>query len=548
MRAAVVRSLLPALMLLCGVIGPVQAQNCALRDANLKGRYEGDCLRGWANGQGRATGKDQYEGAFMDGHAHGRGVYTFADGTRFDGLFVNGRVQGMARFHYAGGDVLEGEFRNNRLQGVGRLVKPAGEVLLVELRGATLMPVPVQPPVQAAAAPGGSSATGGSTSALPTASGPAQGWEPRLDFEDLFPSFILANAARKPAAASRSAPAGWRVPRADPLATADPGGLVASLGLPAVAGATTRWTGSAPDALYLGDPWGLVGIRLRNETPGTKVTVRVTLDDYAETTETEFTLPGPGLYALYPQMRYRFDRLLSVTQPVPVKLQWQVWINGQPAGSHSGVARMRSVQDAPFFVRTKRGMENTSLTFAAFVTEDAPWIDVLLKEAFAGTGQVPMGYQGGADAVDEQVAIIFNHLKRRGVIYSSITTTSAASDNVISQVVRFPSDSVRTAQANCVDGTVLMASILRKIDIEPIIITGPGHAMLGYYRQRPGGDRKPDFLVVETTMIANASFPEAVKRGVTTYRKWATENRDHPMFNSIPIHLAREAGVMPIAR
>ena len=49
-------------------------------------------------------------------------------------------------------------------------------------------------------------------------------------------------------------------------------------------------------------------------------------------------------------------------------------------------------------------------------------------------------------------------------------------------------------------------------------------------------------------MIANASFPDAVKRGVATYRKWATESSDHPMFNSIPIHLAREAGVMPIAR
>ena len=43
--------------------------------------------------------------------------------------------------------------------------------------------------------------------------------------------------------------------------------------------------------------------------------MRVTVDEIAEPTDAEFTLPEVGDYALYPRLRYRFDRLRNVTQP-----------------------------------------------------------------------------------------------------------------------------------------------------------------------------------------------------------------------------------------
>ncbi len=309
--------------------------------------------------------------------------------------------------------------------------------------------------------------------------------------------------------------------------------------------AQSRYAGGSADAMCLGDPWGLVGIKVRNGMPGTRVALRITMDEITEATDAEFTLPEAGDYGLYPRLRHRFDRLRAMAQPIPVNVTWRVSIDGQPATTQSGVARVRSVQDAPLFVQTERGAENMSWVFAGFVTEDAPWLDELLKQAFQGAAIGAIGYQRDEAAVHQQVAVICDHLRSRGFRYSSITATSGSSARVASQIVRFPSDSVRTSQANCIDGTVLMASILRKFGIEPIIVLGPGHAMLGYY---PQADPNLGFVVVETTMLESAGFLDAVRAGMATYKGWQAKSADHPMFKRIPVAEARRAGVMPIAR
>lgn len=516
---------------------------CAVRTPTLQGGYVGECIGGLASGRGRASGMDRYEGAFRDGQPNGFGVYTYPDGRRYEGEFVDGKVNGRARFYFQNGDMLEGAFRENRLVGTGRMVRATGETLGVEWRDNTLVPValaptPAVPPLSPMSPPSPGSP------AQPFPGGNAQTaatWVPRLDFEDLFPSYILAAATRKPLEGARS----LNVPRGDPLgdigATAR---LQGDTSDPAPT-AQSRYAGGRPDAMYLGDPWGLVGIKFRNSVAGTRVTMRVTVDEIAEPTDAEFTLPEVGDYALYPRLRYRFDRLRNVAQPMPVNISWTVSVDGQPATTQTGVARVRSVQDAPLFVQTERGAENMSWVFAGFVTEDAPWLDALLKEAFQGAAIGAIGYQRDEAAVHQQVAVVYEYLRKRGFRYSSITATSGASSRVASQIVRFPSDSVRTSQANCIDGTVLMASILRKIGVEPIIVMGPGHAMLGYY---PQADPKQGFVVVETTMLESAGFVDAVRAGMATYKGWQEKSSNHPMFKRVPVAEARRAGVMPIAR
>lgn len=59
--------------------------------------------------------------------------------------------------------------------------------------------------------------------------------------------------------------------------------------------------------------------------------------------------------------------------------------------------------------------------------------------------------------------------------YSNITTEVATNGIVSSQHVRLIDKSLNNGQANCVDGSVLLASRLRKIDIEPVLVNVPGH-------------------------------------------------------------------------
>ncbi|MDO9094206.1 MAG: hypothetical protein Q8R98_15255 [Rubrivivax sp.] len=538
-------------LLALGASAPALAQqaSCAVRTATLQGSYSGDCAGGLASGRGRAAGVDRYEGEFRDGQPHGRGVYQFADGRRFEGQFEAGRVNGQARFSYPNGDVLEGEFRLDQLRGQGRFVQRSGGVLIVEMKNGALVSlgaVPSSPPAPApqAAAPARPPATAATPAPMLGDAAGAQ-WQPRMDFEDVFPSFILAASTRKPIApAQRSA-----APRGDPLALQS--GVDQLMGAKALAHAgpvRSRYTGGQTDAFYLGDPWGLVGARVRSTQPNTQVTLRVSIDEIAEVTEESFTLPQPGMYALYPKIRYRFERLRNVNQPLPINVNWSVSINGQPAGQSTQTVRLRSVYDAPFQLRTERGLENMSWVFAAYVTEDAPWIDEWLREAFAGQAQGPVGYQMGADHVDKQVETVFMFLRKKGVKYSSITATSGISDTVSSQVVRFPSDSIRTAQANCIDGTVLLASLLRKMGIEPFIVTGPGHAIVGYLRETDLD--KPDAIrILETTMIGgDKPFSAALSAGAGTFNEWSEKAKDHPMFKVVMVASMRRQGVLPIAR
>ena len=115
-------------------------------------------------------------------------------------------------------------------------------------------------------------------------------------------------------------------------------------------------------------------------------------------------------------------------------------------------------------------------------------IDQLLREAL-NTRIVNrfLGYQSQAKGVvDKQVYALWNILQKRKFRYSSVSNTSLSSNVVFSQRVRTFDDALDSSQINCVDGSVLFASLLRSINIDPILVRTPGHMFVGVlYRQLP---------------------------------------------------------------
>ena len=139
------------------------------------------------------------------------------------------------------------------------------------------------------------------------------------------------------------------------------------------------------------------------------------------------------------------------------------------------------------------------------------------------------GYQSrDASQVLNQIGAIWTVLQKRGFRYSSITETSNASRQVFTQTVRLFEDSINASQANCVDGTALMAAILTKIGIEAYMVTIPGHCFLAF-KLNP----KENHVGLETTMMGGVnlrglpldqmkkvsaqSFINAVKSGMKTF-------------------------------
>ena len=182
------------------------------------------------------------------------------------------------------------------------------------------------------------------------------------------------------------------------------------------------------------------------------------------------------------------------------------------------------------------------------------------------------GYQSGdAEVVYRQVYAPWNALSERDVRYSSITKSAAANDSVYSQHVRLIDESINNRQANCLDGAVLFASLLRKIGIEPVLVSLPSHCLVAFYLDR----ERTKLIGLETTMLGDEmdeeadyelpdvedvadedqqatnswrSFCRAIESGTTDLAKNADNfGTDDPDYQLVNIAEIRQGGVLPIA-
>ncbi len=325
-------------------------------------------------------------------------------------------------------------------------------------------------------------------------------------------------------------------------------------------------TANLPDspnrnALVIGDSNGLIGVRMRAERDRQKVRIGVELPGWLRASYIDAELPTAGKhYSIFPTLAWDFDRLRSLRQPLPETINFSVSSGKGATEERSLRVRMRSINDAPYFISSPKSSTDLSWMFAAYVDEDHPRVTSILSDALALRVVKRFdGYQKrDPKLVLKQVFAIWYALQQRGIHYSSITRTGNTNHDVLAQHVRFLDESWQNNQANCVDGSVLMASVLRKIDLNPSLVLVPGHMLLAF-ELSPGGER----AYLETTRLdslqpgkngkidENASFKsftDATRRGYSTYQAAAGNFGDaaQPEYQIIDIGAARDLGVVPI--
>lgn len=122
--------------------------------------------------------------------------------------------------------------------------------------------------------------------------------------------------------------------------------------------------------------------------------------------------------------------------------------------------------------------------------------------------------------VDKQVYALWYVLQKRGFKYSSISNTSLSSNVVFSQRVRTFDDALASAQINCVDGSVLFASLLKAININPILVRTPKHMFVGYYTDR----MHQHIHFLETSMIGDVNLDDFFQKR-SSIRPWQASRR-----------------------
>jgi hypothetical protein len=324
----------------------------------------------------------------------------------------------------------------------------------------------------------------------------------------------------------------------------------------------------------LGNGSGILGVRLRAPNDAAGVRVTISSDLILEPSVFSGTLATGGEeYRINPNLKFKYATLIQNRQALPVDVTYRVEIEGQPIEEKTETIILRSINDCPRMIVDGKSLTDLRFMFAAYVNEQHPFVEKVLREALdEGIVDSFSGYQSGeSEDVYGQVYAIWKALSKRDVRYSNITATAATSEKVYSQHVRLIDESINNAQANCVDGSVLFASLLRKIGIEPYLVLIPGHCYVAFQVDKQGkeiaalettligasleGDAKEvDELsdVVDEDEVKEASwvtFSAAFIAGRDNFQKHVEKLKDKKESGYIIISVAdaRRQGILPIA-
>ena len=262
---------------------------------------------------------------------------------------------------------------------------------------------------------------------------------------------------------------------------------------------------------------------------------------------------------LRPRLEWDRAQIESLAAPRTQRLHVRIESDGLRAEERDIVVRLHPLNEALYYVREGRERVDLGSVFAAYVDPSDPVVDEYdLAQAFEPDIASP------ADsfvARMDRVRAVWNALELHGLRYAGDDPTVARGPSIFSQRVRLLADSWNERQANCIDSSVLIASVLERLGIRSFIVLVPRHAFIGFY----AGDDENGAEFLETTLLGAmpatrdvgahasahpSSFETARADGRARWNRSAMkfDGRHRPDYQRIDIRLARTHGTLPIGR
>jgi len=250
-----------------------------------------------------------------------------------------------------------------------------------------------------------------------------------------------------------------------------------------------------------------------NSPPGVRVKVEVSCEEFMEPSSVEVQVEKGGQYAVVPLVKWKEEALRACRDRREAKVTWKVWMNGRELPGQTRTVTAQPVSILPItYTRPNKSVLPLFHFVAAYANENHPALDQIVKEARETL--VVDKFTGLADndpqKVKDQVMAIWWALQKRGIVYSDISANVKLPEDSVffGQRVRFFEDVINAQAANCIDGTLVFASLLRHIGLEPVICLIQGHAFLGYYLDK----EKKTIAYLETTGLNNRELYVLAKK------------------------------------
>lgn len=325
----------------------------------------------------------------------------------------------------------------------------------------------------------------------------------------------------------------------------------------------------------LGEHKGALFVTVESPRDDSEVEIQVTASSMLQAFPYRIVLPKAGrTYRIVPKLNWDFEKLHYVKQQIPFNITTSIKVDGIDQGAKTITATLNSINDCPWaYAPSEKETELYTWMAAAYVNENHPWVHTLLKEALEQ--KLVESFNDYQEETSEkvylQVYALWKVLHRKGIKYSNVYATATESDKLLVQYVRFLDQSLHDRQANCVDGSVLFASALRKIGLDSYLVSVPEHMFVAFDLDGSG----ESIVALETTMLGDAdaeeytplegispetlkklekdptwrTFTAAVNAGNAQILEHAEEfkDRDNMEYQVVDIANARRHGINPIA-
>ncbi len=232
------------------------------------------------------------------------------------------------------------------------------------------------------------------------------------------------------------------------------------------------------------------------------------------------------------------DKILELTEQRRSSVDFKVLKGNETLFQESKEINILATDDMIWGVDTGY---DTSFLIASWVTPRDPVIGKILARAKEKMSDRTLcGYQRETEKeLLEELTALWDTLQETGISYVSSSVSFATTGTA--QRVRLPRETIKEKSANCVDSTVLLASILENLEMEPIIVITEDHAFLGVRN----ASESEDVYYIETTMLADSTFDEALTEGKEGFRALKKLKKDTD-YVLIDIAAERADGITPI--
>jgi len=291
---------------------------------------------------------------------------------------------------------------------------------------------------------------------------------------------------------------------------------------------------------------GLVSVRLRGTDLPTRLRLRIDTPGLREPAVVEAARGSGDTVELRPRPDWDVAALRGLREPRRQRMRVTLDGEGIAPQTRDVEVRLHPLDEAPYFVRDGTDRVDLGWVFAAYVNPRDVTVDAVLDLA----RRIDPAVDDDAAPRLRRVGAVWAALERHGLRYAKGDPALSRGPTLWSQRVRLPDEVWRERRANCLDGSVLIASVLERQRIPVSIVLVPGHAFLAF----EGGAGAHGTRYLETTLLgapdrAGGHFAAALAAGNARWRSAAPHfrTRHGPDHALIDIDLARSYGIIPLA-